>query len=55
MPLEEFIAQAMTILEAGDDEIIVRSAQRIRSAVGLSDGAFTFELNDQINRGAALV
>jgi uncharacterized oxidoreductase len=55
MPLPIFISEAMTILETGADEIVVRHAQPIRSAVGSADSKFTFEFNDQIAKGASVL
>lgn len=55
MPLAQFIAEAIAILESGADEIIVPHAQPIRRAAGPGDGAFTFAFNDQASAGAAVV
>jgi uncharacterized oxidoreductase len=55
MPLPKFIAEAMAILESGADELVVHHAEPIRGAVGRSDSKFTFQLNDQVASGAAVV
>jgi uncharacterized oxidoreductase len=50
MPLADFIAQAMTALETGADEILVEAAGQIRSHAGPNNTAFVAEFNDRISK-----
>ena len=48
MPLPEFIAETMRVLETDADEVLVERARPVRNNVGPAEGAFVKAFNDQM-------
>ena len=51
MPLDEFIAEVMTLLATDADEILVERVKQLRNNVGPNEYAFFNQLNDMMSGG----
>jgi uncharacterized oxidoreductase len=49
MPLEDFIAETMTLLAGDTDEILVERVKILRNAVGPNEGEFVTKFNDMMS------
>lgn len=48
MPLDEFIAETMQVLESDNEEVLTERAKMLRNNAGPNEGAFVEEFNDML-------
>ncbi len=48
MPLDEFIAETMQVLESDNEEVLTERAKMLRNNAGPNEGAFVEQFNDML-------